>query len=560
VLEPPSSAAPASLRNRAIDRLAVAASSIGLERWARLGSVAVVPLFLQESDAVVVPVYGALAAYVLLTALARRDRFVRGGDLLVAAAVIATTGGQVAPFLLFLMVAVAGPASAGGIRAGVAAGTTLSLVLLAVLGLSGQLSELGLEGIVPVTLLLPLAGITTASAAQVLDEHAASGRIKLQEANRLLQALLALADDLPGGLDATTVAAAVVAEVRAMPGVPAVAVLVEERGVFHLAASHEVHQGRLPAVRLDVARHLGDLKLRTPRQLPPELRRACEDHPHWLCVRLGPREEPLGLLLVAASSADVGAQLRPTLQSLAVDAAIALQNARLFDGTLARAADAARRRLASDLHDGVAQSLAHLKMELELLTWQGGRRSADAELARLARVADTALTDLRATIAGLRTTSSGDLATSLAQHVAEISSTGGPAIELEVLGSADLSADRTADILRIAQEALSNALRHAHASVVNVSLECDDALVELVIEDDGVGAEGPSGRSGGGVGLPSMRERAARLGGSLTVRDRLGGGTVVALRCPTRPGRADPVPAPQPRPSLAQRRVHRSTK
>ncbi|MEX0834646.1 MAG: hypothetical protein WD010_01045, partial [Nitriliruptor sp.] len=197
----------ASRWTRIVDRVAYGASSIGLERWARLGSVAVIPLFLRDADASIMPVYSVLTAYVLATSLIRRDRYVRGADLLAAAAVIAATDGHVAPFLLFLMVVVAGPASAGGVRAGVSAGATLSLVLLAVLGLSGRLAELGAEGIVPVSLLLPLVGVTTASAAQVLDEHAVGGRLKLQEANRLLSALLALADDLPGGLDATTVAA-----------------------------------------------------------------------------------------------------------------------------------------------------------------------------------------------------------------------------------------------------------------------------------------------------------------------------------------------------------------
>jgi signal transduction histidine kinase len=549
---------PPGVRPRLVDRLAYATSAIGLERWARLGSVAIVPLFLRDADGSTLPVYGALTAYVLLTALARRDRFVRGGDLIVAAAIIAATEGQVAPFLLFLMVAVAGPASAGGIRAGLAAGATLSLVLLAVLGLGGQLRELGFPGIVPVTLLLPLTGITTASAARVLDEHTASGRLKLQEANRLLSALLALADDLPGGLDATTVAAAVLAEIRTAPGVPAVAVLVEERGVLHVAAAHALHPGRLPAVRIDVARRLGDLKLRTSRQLPRELQRACTDHPFWLCVRLGPLEQPIGLLLVAVDDAEVGAQLRSSLVTLGADATIALQNARLFDGTLARAADAARRRLAADLHDGVAQSLAHLKMELELHAWDGGRRSADAELARLARVAGTALSDLRATISGLRTDVTGDLAVLLQQHVAEITPAGGPRIDLEVVGAAVLSPERADDVLRVAQEALSNALRHAHASVITVALERDDHLVELVVEDDGVGREEGSGHAGGGVGLPSMRERAERLEGTLTVRGRLGGGTVVVLRCPTRPSRTPDRQTPAL--SAPPRRAERSPK
>jgi signal transduction histidine kinase len=527
-----------------VDRLAYGASSLGLERWARLGSVAIVPLFLPNAGDTTAPVYGALTAYVLLTALARRDRFVRGGDLLVAAAIIVATNGQVAPFLLFLMVAVAGPASAGGIRAGAAAGATLSLVLLTVLGLDGQLGELGTSGVAPVALLLPLAGITTASASQVLDGRIVAGRVKLQEANRLLSALLDLADDLPGGLDATTVAAAVCSEVRAMPGVPAVGVFIEDLGVMHVAASHALHPGRIPSLRLDVARRLGDRQLRTPNQLPPDLRRACEDLPFWLCASLGPGEEPVGLLLIGVESAEVGAQIRSSLASLTVDAAIALQNARLFDGTLARAADAARRRLAADLHDGVAQSLAHLKMELELQTVAYGRRSADAELARLARVADTALSDLRATISGLRSDPSSDLGTLLRQHVSEITPAGGPRIDLDVAGVATLAPDRTNDALRVAQEALSNALRHADAEQITVSLERDHAITELVVEDDGVGRAATSTRAGGGVGLRSMRERAERLQGSMTVRDRLGGGTVVTLRFPTQPSSAPSSPLP----------------
>jgi hypothetical protein len=223
-----------------------------------------------------------------------------------------------------------------------------------------------------IALLLPLVGIITAFAARLQATRVVHDRAKLQEANRLLAALLDLADDLPGGLDATTVAAAVCSEVRALPGVPAVVVFVEDRGVLHAAASHALHPGRLPTLRMDVVRRIGDLQLRTSRQLPVDLRRACVDQPFWLGARLGTPADPVGLLLVGVDSAEVGVRIRPLLVRLAGDAAIALQNARLFDGTLARAADAARRRFAADLHDGVAQSLAHLKMELELQTVQGG--------------------------------------------------------------------------------------------------------------------------------------------------------------------------------------------
>lgn len=369
-------------------------------------------------------------------------------------------------------------------------------------------------------------------------------RDKLAEANRLLSALLELADDLPGGLDATTVAAAVCAEARSLAGVGAVAVFVEDRGLLHVAASHALQAGLLPALRVDTARLIGDLDPRTTAELPPELRRACQEEPTWFGAHLGDGLAPVGFLLVATDAPEAVARLRPRLTRLRRDATIALQNARLFDGTLARAADAARRRLAADLHDGVAQSLAHLKMELELHTVTDGRRTADAELARLARVADTALTEVRATIAGLRADPTGDLANLLEEHVAAVSRADGPQLHLDLVGTAELAPDRVDDALRIAQEALSNALRHADAEHITVSLERDQALTELVVEDDGVGRASASARSGGGVGRRSMEERAARLGGTLTVRDRIGGGTVVTLRFPTDPtGTTSPSPA-----------------
>jgi signal transduction histidine kinase len=149
-------------------------------------------------------------------------------------------------------------------------------------------------------------------------------------------------------------------------------------------------------------------------------------------------------------------------------------------------------------------------------------------------VADTALTELRATIAGLRSDPTGDLATLLQGHIAEVTRADGPRIHLDVAGSGELTPERVDDALRIAQEALSNALRHADARTITISLERDPTLTELVVEDDGMGPASSSGRAGGGVGLRSMRERAERLGGTLSVRDRLGGGTVVALRFPTR--------------------------
>ncbi|HSK24946.1 MAG TPA: ATP-binding protein, partial [Egicoccus sp.] len=100
-------------------------------------------------------------------------------------------------------------------------------------------------------------------------------------------------------------------------------------------------------------------------------------------------------------------------------------------------------------------------------------------------------------------------------------------------GRAAVDPARAEQVLRVAQEALSNALRHARAERITVTLERDTAALELTVEDDGIGLRGPSPTAGGGVGMRSMRERATLLGGSLDVRERRGGGTVVHLRCPT---------------------------
>jgi signal transduction histidine kinase len=520
------------------DRVAGYILAVGIERWARLGSVAVVPLLLPRDEVVTfLPLFGILATYVLLTALARRDHLIRAADLLVAALLIAFTGGQVVPFLLFLIVTVAGPAAAGGVRAGLAAGSTLSVVLLATLAWTGELPELGLGGALPAALMLPLAGVTTASAAQVLADRGVQDRLVLQEANRLLSSLRAIADDIPGGLDVSTVSAAVLAEVRTIGGAGAAIVYAEEHGVLQPTASTGVSPGAVPTLRIDELRAVASgpgtsSRFVTPRTLPPDLQALARVHPHWLALRIGPDDALIGVLLIGFDDLEHGRAARSRLDSIAMDGALAFENARLFDGTRVRAADAARRRIAGDLHDGVAQSLAHIRMELELLALASDEPGG-GEIGRLSRVAGSALEDLRATIGGLRRPLAGDLPTMLTTHVEDVRSAAGPELTLEISWRTELAPDRAEDVLRIGQEAISNALRHARASQVTVTLEADAHELTLAVEDDGIGPDGRTVHPGTGVGFRSMRERAGQLDGSLEIRERLGGGTVVLLRCPT---------------------------
>jgi signal transduction histidine kinase len=530
------------------DRLAVVTSTVGLERSARLAAVALVPVFLSP-DAMdrAIPVYTALIAYVLITSPAPRNRYLRAADIAVSAALIVALEGQVTPFLVFLMVTVAGPATMGGIPAGLAAGGTLTIVLGSTLAATGQIGALAVDELLPVALLLPLTGVTAAVATQVRADEHVHDRQTLQRANRLLSALREIADDIPGGLDVTTVAAALVAEARELPGSSAAIVYAESEQLLRPAASSAVHQGELPTLRFDQLRPLarpGRVSLRATSMLPEELQGACRAHRWWKLAGMYRGDDLVGVLVVAFDEPEAARAARRRLVELTTDGALALQNAQLFDVTQARAADAARRHLAGDLHDGVAQALAHLRMELELLALSSAERDG-GEAGRLARVAREALEDLRGTIAGLRAPGAEDLAEHLRRHIEPLRTPHGPELILEHVGDARLDATRCDDVLRIAQEAVSNALRHAEARTVQVDLECGSDLLHLVVEDDGRGLAGVSAHRGGGVGFRSMRERAERLEAQLTVRERHGGGTVVDLRCPLPPRQGEAVtPSP----------------
>jgi signal transduction histidine kinase len=525
--------APAWL-SRLGDMVARAVSSVGLERSARLAAAAVVPLLLPDGGlATYAPLLAGLSAYVLLTALASRDQYLRAADLVVGAALLVTTGPAIVAFLPFVLVTIAGPASKGGVRAGLAAGGTLALVLLVRLLVTGEFGDIGAANVIPISLLLPLAGLTAAAASDVLQDRGVRDRMVLQQANRLLSSLRDLADEIPGGLDVTTVSAALLAESRGVPGVEAALVLVEDHGMLRSAAATGMGDRPVPPIRVeDLERQLtgGTSRFHAPSALPPALRPACTGHPDWIVLALGESHRPAGVLLVGFDLREPARRARPRLNSLAIDGRLALENARLFDGTRVRAADAARRNVAGDLHDGVAQSLAHLRIELELRARDADQ---DPELARLARVADTALLDLRATIAGLRAPLDHDLGALLERHIDDLQSPRGPSIEFRREGANRLDPERAEEVLRVAQEALSNALRHASAETIEVVLVQDDDEVRLVVRDDGTGPDRPSPHGGGGVGLRSMRERAERLHGELDLERRPDGGSRLVLTLPT---------------------------
>jgi signal transduction histidine kinase len=225
------------------------------------------------------------------------------------------------------------------------------------------------------------------------------------------------------------------------------------------------------------------------------------------------------------------------IELLAAHAAIAITNARLYERSRELSILSERNRLALELHDAVSQKLFSVVLTAEAASTLLDRDSAPAARAKVARVqvlAREALDELRSLMLELRPPDldRDGLGGALRKHVAVLRPLHDTEIELDVDGSVATGGDaeRDREILRVAQEALHNALRHARADRVLVRLASADSRLQLEVRDDGVGFEpaDPELRSKH-LGLTSMEERAQRIGGRLEIRSAHGAGTTVRL-------------------------------
>jgi len=209
---------------------------------------------------------------------------------------------------------------------------------------------------------------------------------------------------------------------------------------------------------------------------------------------------------------------------------------------IAAIGDEERRRLGRDLHDGVCQDLT-----AALLRWQTLQRSLKedrpvpaADLERLTSLLADAIDETHNIALGLCPVGPEPDALSPALRALTRRTQETADVHCEFLSTGDVrvpDSEASQHLYRIAQEALSNAARHAHASRIAVEVRGSTGEVTLIVEDDGVGL--PPDRRPGGMGLRTMGYRAEILGGQLTVTAAPGGGTRVAC-CIPRPA---PFPA-----------------
>ena len=232
---------------------------------------------------------------------------------------------------------------------------------------------------------------------------------------------------------------------------------------------------------------------------------------------------------------DFGDEDEELIGLLAAHAAIAIANARLHEQTRELSIAAERNRLALDLHDAVSQKLFGLVLSAEAARTLLERDPAAAreQVDRLQDQAQEALEELRSLVFELRPPDleKDGLAGALRKHVELLSRLGEHELALELADGIPSDPERDLEVLRIAQEALQNAVKHARAGRIAVRLSAAGQELVLEVADDGVGfdPDAPETRSRR-LGLTSMEERAQRLGGALELTSAPGAGTTVRLR------------------------------
>jgi signal transduction histidine kinase len=213
---------------------------------------------------------------------------------------------------------------------------------------------------------------------------------------------------------------------------------------------------------------------------------------------------------------------------------IFLGAAREIAGFQQRAADLAileeRRRMARDLHDGLAQELAYIATQTRKLASITANLAPDRrQIEYLAAAAERALDESRRAIAALTQPIYQPLHVVLAQEAGEVAGRVGVELELHLDPTIEVDPITRETLLRIVREAVTNAGRHGHAGHIAVELTNGEGL-RLRVADDGGGFD--PGVESDGFGLVSMQERAKALGGRFLLASQPGGGTVIEIAIP----------------------------
>jgi signal transduction histidine kinase len=257
----------------------------------------------------------------------------------------------------------------------------------------------------------------------------------------------------------------------------------------------------------------------------------------WMCVPMLVKDRPLGLLTLSHHDPrQLSERDAELVQAFANQAALAIENARLYEQARSLAALQERQRLARELHDSVSQALYGIALgtrTAQTLAERGETAQIPEPLRYVSSLAEAALAEMRALIFELRPESLAEegLVAALEKQAAALSARYEMPTRTDLCEEPDVPLAVKEALYRVGQEAMHNIVKHVHAGQVVVELRCERESLTLEIVDEGPGFD-PNQIFPGHLGLRSMQERVERLGGTLTIQSAPGQGTAVRAQVP----------------------------
>jgi signal transduction histidine kinase len=350
-------------------------------------------------------------------------------------------------------------------------------------------------------------------------------------AYRLLAQLRTVARQLSAGLDSRTLADSLLATLASIVPYERAAVLVRSRGerLLQLSARGTSQPDRpwLPDLTSEGS-FAEAWASQTPQVCAGTLTAAAPGSGLVVPLKIGVSTYGLVALETSALGAYPVAAVRAA-EPVIAEAALRLGTALLFDEVREVATAEERRRLAREIHDGIAQELASFGYLLDGLAADARDGPLSDRVRELRREISRIISELRLSIFDLRSDveQHGGLGAALSDYVRRVGAASPFRVHLSLdEGPLRLPPESEAELLRIAQEAITNARKHARAGNLWVDCVVDPPRARLVIEDDGRGL-GQGRRDS--YGLEIMRERAARLRADFTIADREPTGTRVEV-------------------------------
>lgn len=492
-----------------------------------MGSIAALTL---ADDTRVTYAVLALAATALVVSLLERVMSRTAVLIVVEAAAIALVVGFGPPGSFALIPYSAAPSLAAGLRLGIAWVLGVNALSATILGVSyGQGRIEDPPSLVQWALLSLGIGLLGSwlYRSRVAQERRDAGGLAYREASRLLGELRPLTRSLPGGLDPLPLGATLLDELAQAVPIRQGAVVLEldlDRRVIAVRGDTGpedwLAQAKLAVAALDEdGRSVASLNGDGPLLVVP--------------IEVDDRRVAVAMLEPGAETTE---EQRLGVERVARAWGLRLYAAGLFEEVRIDSMQQERSRLAREIHDGVAQDVASLGYLADDLM---ATASDQASLSQLREEISRVVGELRLSIHDLR--SEGVTSGPLTAAIGEVARRHGRAVGMNVHlrlgeGSPSMSPLAETEMFRIAQEAIINTRRHAHAKNLWVSCVSGPGGTTVSVEDDGVGL-GP-GRPDS-VGMTIMAERAARIGARLSVSDRLEGGTVVYVELPSSPPRLE---------------------